>query len=263
MRKPYDIWQLLPKSIRTKAADRHRGFSIRLKYLFWRMTHWKKPEYHSVPVIINNYNRVTYLQQLISSLEKRGYRNIHILDNQSDYPPLLEWYETCPYEVIRLDKNYGFKAIWDSGVYNRFKHSFYVYTDSDVVLDEECPEDFMKVFMDILDRYPDCLKVGFGIHIDDLPDHFRMKDEVIRVESRFWKDELEEGVYLAQIDTTFALYRPYCYGPANNHHMMIRTGSPYMIRHLPWYIDQDHLSDEESYYINHTTQSTHWTKKAK
>ena len=263
MRHFYDIWHLLPKSIRTKAADKHRGLSIRLKYLFWRITHCKRPEYHSIPIIINNYNRVTYLQQLISGLENRGYRNIHILDNQSDYPPLLEWYENCPYEVIKLDKNYGFKAIWDSGVYDRFKHSFYVYTDSDVVIDEECPEDFMKVFMDLLDRYPDCLKVGFGIHIDDIPDHYKMKEEVIQTESRFWKNELEKGVFVAQIDTTFALYRPYCYGPANDHHMMIRTGRPYMIRHMPWYIDQNHLSEEDAYYISHTTQSTHWTNKAK
>lgn len=259
----YDIWQYLPKNKREKAADRHRRFTMHLKNLLWRVTHWKKLDYHSIPIIINNYNRVTFLRQLIQGLEERGYRNIHILDNQSDYQPLLEWYETCPYEVIKLGKNYGFKAIWESGVYKRFRHSFYVYTDSDLAIDEDCPEDFMKVFLDILKRYPTTLKAGFGIHIDDIPDHYKMKEEVIKNESRFWQKELEKGVYEAQIDTTFALYRPYCYGPANKHHLMIRTGAPYLLRHLPWYVDMDNLSDEEYYYIHHTSQSTHWTKKAK
>lgn len=261
--KYYDIWQLFPKSIRKRAADRHRRFSMRLKFILWRIIHWRIPAPSRIPIIINNFNRLTYLQELIEGLERRGCSNIIILDNQSNYPPLLQWYRTCPYKIIFLDRNYGYKALWDSGVYRQYRHSFYVYTDSDVTLDKDCPDDFMAHFVDLLRRYPLCLKAGFGIRIDDLPDCYDKKEEVIGHERKFWEHPLEDGVYQAQIDTTFALYRPYCYGPANDHHMMIRTGYPYLIRHLPWYIDSSNLDEENRYYLEHTAQKTHWTTKLK
>ena len=68
-----------------------------------------------IPIIINSFNRLTTLRRLIASLEQRGLTNIHILDNCSTYPPLLEWYATGGggYDIIRLPKNLGFKALWN------------------------------------------------------------------------------------------------------------------------------------------------------
>ena len=257
------ILDLLPMKYRHRVADPVRSVTMRLKHVVWYCLHPKDPDYHKIPIVINNYNRLDCLQKLIKALEDRGYTDIHILDNLSTYPPLLTWYETCPYDVIRLDRNIGYLAIWESGVYNQFKRSFYVYTDSDVVPDENCPEDFMKRFLMVLRKYPRCLKVGFGLRIDDLPDSFAYKQDVIANEERFWGTLLEEGLYNAQIDTTFALYRPFCYGPANDHHLMIRTGTPYIARHLPWYIDSANLSEEDQYYIRVAKRSTHWTGQMK
>lgn len=67
-----------------------------------------------IPIIINNFNRLTTLCLLIEALEKRGYSNIYIIDNASTYPPLLEYYNKCPYTVFRLTENLGFKALWKS-----------------------------------------------------------------------------------------------------------------------------------------------------
>ena len=216
-----------------------------------------------IPVIINNYNRVSDLKRLIASLESRGYDNIVILDNNSTYPPLLAYYETCPHEVIRLPKNYGFLAIWQSGVYERFKSSFYVYTDSDLEIVEDCPDDFMAKFLGIFHRHPFCHKVGFGLCIDDLPDHYAHKAAVLRNEAEFWENEVEPGVFDAVSDTTFALYRPFTKGASSPYKFMCRTGAPYMMRHLPWYLDLDNLDEEERYYSDHVIQSTHWSKTAK
>lgn len=257
------VLDVIPWKYRHRIADPVRSVSMWVKYILWYCRHPKDPDYYQIPIIINNFNRLDCLQKLITALEERGYTNIHILDNQSTYPPLLDWYETCPYEIIRLEKNIGYQAIWKSGVYDRFKRSFYVYTDSDVVPDENCPKDFMKRFLDTLRKYPRCLKVGFGLRIDNLPDHFAQKEAVLANERRFWKEPLGDCLYKAQIDTTFALYRPYCYGPANDHHLMIRTGDPYVACHLPWYADSSNLSNEDYYYIQTTTKSTHWTKKMK
>ena len=51
------------------------------------------PDAKQIPIVINNFNRLGYLKRLIASLESRGYKNIHIIDNNSTYPPLLEYYE--------------------------------------------------------------------------------------------------------------------------------------------------------------------------
>jgi hypothetical protein len=70
---------------------------------------------------------------------------------------------------------------------------------------------------------------------------------------------VEDGIYQAEIDTTFALYRPFSGGKADRNQKTYRTGFPYVIRHLPWYADSSSLSAEDEYYINTITQSTHWS----
>ncbi|HWA33283.1 MAG TPA: hypothetical protein VG737_04090, partial [Cyclobacteriaceae bacterium] len=60
---------------------------------------------YDIPIIINNFNRLTFPVLLIQFLEKCGYNKIVILDNYSTYPPLLEYYRTCPHEVIRSKRN--------------------------------------------------------------------------------------------------------------------------------------------------------------
>ena len=232
--------------------------------LKWMFSRNKLDDPKTVPIIINNFNRLSDLKRLIDSLVSRGYENIHILDNDSSYPPLLEYYDNCPFDVIRLGKNHGFQAIWQSGVYERFKDSYYVYTDSDMEIDECCPDDFMAHFIGVFKRHPLCHKVGFGLRIDNLPDCYAHKEEVIRHESEFWEKEVESGVYDAVIDTTFALYRPYTKGASSPYKFMCRTGHPYLINHLPWHLDLSNLDEEEAYYANHIAKSsTHWSEVAK
>lgn len=233
-------------------------FEVLVKGFWWKILGGKAPEYHSIPIIINNFNRLDSLKRLIESLETRGYRNIYILDNDSTYPPLLEYYETTPYEVIYLNKNVGFLALWKTDVYKRFRSQYYVYTDSDVVLDAQCPEDFMHVFLSALQRHPACMKIGFGIRIDDLPDTYKEKESVIAWESQYWKDRVDDILFKARVDTTFALYHPFCKG-GSSPHLVFRTDFPYVIQHLPWYQDTDNLTEEERYYIAHSKKVTFWT----
>lgn len=218
---------------------------------------------YKIPIIINNFNRLSYLIKLTSSLEKKGYHNIFIIDNKSTYPPLLDYYKNCKYSVIKLDNNVGFRSIWDTNIYKRFWHSYYVYTDVDMEICEECPSNFMEFFISLLEKYPMCQKVGFGLKIDDLPDCYMMKDEVIRHEQQYWEDEIEPGLYNACIDTTFALYRPFTGSSANAQRLNLRTGGDYLIRHLPWYQDTQNPTDEDKYYTNSISQSTHWSVKNK
>lgn len=218
----------------------------------------------NIPIFINNYNRVSSLKSLISGLEKRGYFNIHIIDNNSTYPPLLEYYKNCNYKIHRLNKNLGFKAFWKSGLWYKYMRRYYCYTDSDLSLIEDCPEDFMSKFYLILEKYPNVHKVGFSLKIDDLPDQFLQKDQVLNWESRFYQNEKEENLFIAPIDTTFALYRPFSKrGKRDGTDEMIRVGAPYQCRHLPWYVNSFNPSNEEKFYAQSLKQPTHWVEHNK
>ena len=218
----------------------------------------KRKRTKHIPFIINNFNRLTYLQQLIAWLEKAGLRNIHIIDNASTYLPLLDYYRSLRYNVYRLDKNVGHEALWRTHVYQRFQHDYYVYTDSDVVPVEECPYDILGYYLQIFEQYPQFTKIGFGLEFSDLPDHNPRKQEVIGWEQNFWKNEIAPGLFKAKIDTTFALYKPNTM--YQQWETTLRTGFPYMARHLPWYENPDDLSDEERFFIENTTEVSSWYK---
>lgn len=220
-------------------------------------------DYKDVPIIINNYNQLTYLKSLLDALEKRGYTNIHILDNASSYPPLIEFYAQCRYPVYKLAKNIGYKALWETDIFKKFRRSYYVYTDPDVVPIDECPPNFIEYFFDLLGKYKKAQKVGFSLKTDDLPDCFHSKEKVINWEQKILRKTVGENVYDAPIDTTFALYRPFSSGEANFVELNLRTGFPYQARHLPWYSDSDNLTDEQKYYISKCKTITHWSEQMK
>ena len=215
---------------------------------FRRLLEWsivKKPtDYKKIPIIINNYNRLSTLKQLIKDLEERGYTNIHIIDNKSSYPPLLDYYGTCPYKVYRLKKNIGFKALWKSNLWFKFLRGYYCYTDSDLSLVKECPDDFLEKFYGLLTKYPEVFKVGFSLKIDDLPASYEKKQDVINWESKFYTIEKEKNIYIAPIDTTFALYRPFSRrGKRDGSVEILRVGFPYQCKHMPWYVDSGNVPE--------------------
>lgn len=248
--------------------------SIRSKMRFFKFGYWlvlnlgyrlKWLRIYSIPIVINNFNRLTFLLQQIRFLEGCGFTNIVIVDNNSTYPPLLKFYESCKYTVIRERTNYGHLAFWKSGLYNKYKWNYFVYTDSDVVPVEECPKNFIEYFKSVLDENYHLDKVGFGIKIDDLPDSFALKEIIINHERRFWETEVAPGIYRAQIDTTFALYKPFSdlrFGEASTQ-PAYRLGYRYLIRHLPWYTDSQNLSEEEKFYLQTSNNSSSIAKQYK
>jgi hypothetical protein len=193
---------------------------------------------------------------LIAWLERIGQTEIYLMDNDSTFPPLLQYYRGTKYKVIDLGANLGPHAFWKSGLLESMNITGrFILTDPDVVPTEDCPDNAIEVLASALDQFPDRVKAGFGLRIDDLPDHYPRKAEVVRWERQYFNKELAPGLYDANIDTTFALYRPkqpFSYGPS------LRTGAPYLFRHLPWYTDPARMSDEEAFYLRSVTASTHW-----
>lgn len=214
-----------------------------------------------IPVIINNFNRYTMLVKLIEALEKRNYTNIYIIDNNSTYPPLLEYYKECPYKIFRLDKNLGFKALWKSKISKQLCNDYYIYTDSDVVPIEECPDNFIDKMFTLLKKYKYAYKIGLSLRIDNLPDHYKFKQKVINAERMDHLTKNEDDLYRRATDTTFALYRPRVKLSRSRYAEAYRTSYPYQAEHLPWYMNSDNLPEEELYYIEHCMKPTTWSKR--
>ena len=218
---------------------------------------WNFPNWRDVPIFINARDRLGVMKKLIDWLLAAGYRKLIILDNRSTYPPLLEYYSSLESDsrvkVIRLEKNFGFKAIWLSGVLERLKIATpYVYTDPDVLPIERCPKNFVKRLMEILDGNHEIRKVGLGLVYDDIT--FFDADTWKKIEKNFYDGtQVDDELYYAQVDTTFALY-------SNTRHyslrLSLRTLGDLMAYHLPWYFDYDNLPADEKYYMEHADKNS-------
>ena len=242
----------------------------------------KKTEYFDalqpvLPVYINNRNRLSSVVALTRWLEAIPYVEIVILDNGSTYPPLLEWYRETTHTVLLLQENLGQCALW---VHNRFttddvqlqfqrQGDWYAHTDADIVPREDCPHDALLVFKQLMEEHSHLYKVGFGLEILDLPDHYALKDNVVNWENRFWQTGISPRAFSASIDTTFALHHkgrgsrvcPDLPPPHQGHQMdpALRTNYPYVARHTPWYVDSNHLGEEERFYMEHAGHMASWS----
>ena len=218
----------------------------------------RNSEVKKYPIIINNFNRLEWLEHQVEWLQRIGQTNIHIIDNASTYEPLLKYYKRVSATIYMLDRNIGHEAFWRTHIHQRLGKYYHVYTDPDVLPDDNTPDDFMVYFKDILDRHPSVKKVGFGLTTDNLPDHYPKKNEVIKWEASLDQEILEKNVFRSKIDTTFALYRPgaafQCWEET------LRTGSPYLLRHMPWYEDPKHLSEESIFYLENASSASSWYK---
>ena len=216
-------------------------------------------DWREIPVFVVNRNRLGALRRLVDWLCAAGTRRVVIMDNASDYPPLLQYYEQLPegVKVMRLAENHGPYVLWQQGV-NKVLDTPYVVTDSDVVPADFCPPDLIAVLLDRLRRWPDAKKVGMALRIDNLPDCYGEADTVRKWESQFWEHPVAPGAFAAPIDTTFALYP--ARGEFSNEACNVRLGHPYIAEHTPWYVDENALGAEELYYREHTSATfSNWS----
>lgn len=213
----------------------------------------------NIPVFIICFERVDDLRKLINKLEKMGLSKIVLIDNNSSYQPLLDYFEETNYQVIKLGRNIGHTSPWDLGIIRALiPYGYYIVTDPDVIPTDDCVENKpIEHLLSLHKKYPAHQKVGFGLKIDDLSDHYPLKKEVISWEKQFWQSEIEPNVFEAGVDTTFAVYKPgtfiYTLNPS------LRTGEPFTARHMPWYSNPKKPTNEDVYYkMRAKTDVTSW-----
>ena len=241
---------------------------LKIRFLYYlykfNLLKTKKLSLHDskkIPIIIISFNQLFYLEKLIACLRKNGFENIVIIDNNSTYKPLLEYFNSIEKDVKieRLQKNYGHLVFWRRfDLFAKYCTGYYVVTDADIVPFENCPSDFLVKFADKLDQYKAKTKVGFGLEISSIPDTNPNKTKIIDWENKFWVSKIDNTVFDSDIDTTFALYRPYYHRKNKNFKTALRFDYPYVALHGGWYINLDQLTEEQQFYFDTANNSSSW-----
>lgn len=188
-----------------------------------------------------------------------------ILDNNSTYKPLLDWYSHCPAKVVKLGRNRGHLCAWTCGLLplgkdhrKAFGQPYYAVSDPDLDL-TGCPPDLFDVLRQGLESHPEAIKAGVSLEITDIPAHNPLKFSIETHESNFWKVRADDRFWWAGVDTVLALY--HCdrvFDPFNWISPALRSDRPYTAKHMPWYSDPSNLSEEERKYLANTNIG-HWS----
>ena len=227
----------------------------------------------TVAFIINR-DRFTTTKNMVEYLKQIPEIRVVIIDNDSAYPPLLEWYETNPCEIERLGANYGNFVVWSAttAIEGHLKPNFlekytngnrYIVTDSDLDL-SNIPLDFLQVLQTGMDKYSWACKVGFSLSIENLPEG-DMKQEILSWEMSNWADgnRIDGSNYRkAAVDTTFALVNNV--GDPNDFDRCIRVGKPYTAIHVPWTYTKENLPEDEKFFYSRITNAfSHYSYRNK
>ena len=215
----------------------------------------------TIPVVINSFNQLTYLQNIIKKFQMNDFKNIVILDNNSDYPPLLEFYKeliNCSIAIVLYyNNNNGPRYFHQSELYKIYSTVPHLYTDPDLDF-EYLSSDYLSKLLEISNKYK-IFKVGSALEIptdseikSDLfmrPGDSDLAIPVKEWEARFWLNEIETEIYNAPIDTTLHLFNPEYYSSDSPYLIGIRIGlEGFRVKHLPWYKNNLMNSNEYHYY---------------
>jgi hypothetical protein len=220
------------------------------------------------PLVVNAFNQLTYVRDTVGWAAAQGFRRILVLDQASDYPPLLDYYASAGFRavagLIPLGQNLGPRAFFSRGLYRDFPERL-VYTDPDLALPDPPAPDLLTRLVALAERHR-AAKVGLAIEIperDALKSVYREPAEpssdVIATESRHWGRTVEPGVHAAALDTTFHLFsrrhfhlgRLMRFAPVRRRIFLrgLRVAGPgFTVRHRPWYAEDGLGEAEREHY---------------
>lgn len=208
-----------------------------------------------INAFIVNRNLFTTLKKTIDFLSKDERINIIVVDQDSTYEPLLNFYEKCDINIHKLGRNEGPYSGWNRELDYIKNDNYFIITDPDCTYDD-VPDDWVDVMINVLEN-SSTFKVGFSIKIDDLPKN-QFCDSVYSHESKFWLNKTDFG-WNADVDTTFAMYRP----KSGFRYDATRLDKPYSLKHEPWYLDKDNITEEWKYYLNNISGYSVWGYRLK
>lgn len=225
-----------------------------------------------IPIFILTCDRLEALKKSIQSYHdciKTSFE-IVIVDFGSTYGPTLEYLKNLEHEKIKVHRKERivnkrhFNVHINEVVQDYFKNhlkSNYVVTDPDIALDN-VDGDVLDVYAHLLEELPEIIVVGPMLRVDDIPDHYPLKNDALYYERMFNPPNIEvntiqyEGkavkYIFAKIDTTFAMNRLGTHW--RRHRRAARILPPYGARHLDWYLDPKNLTPDQKYYMEHASR---------
>lgn len=205
----------------------------------------------NIPVYIIAFNNPTYVEMTVSQLINLEVSKIVVVDNNSTYPPLLEYYDKNKgkFQLIRMDQNYGHNVVTKC-FYDHLPEVFAI-TDPDLKFNPELPKNFLEQLYELSVAH-NAYKVGMSLDISE-PHLFnkRMRffgESIEGWERRFWISPIEDEkyqLYNAEIDTTFAVYNK----KNISGNKQIRVAGNFTAKHLPWYLAEKIPSEEREFYL--------------
>jgi len=236
----------------------------------WRsLCAWRSAE---IPVVVPCFNNPTYASRMHRQLCDYGFDNIVYLDNGSTLPDMLTWLEHIAAEatVIRQTENVGPRhSFLDPSSYALLPRRFCI-TDPDIEFNGWLPEGFLGELAALMERHR-IGKAGFAL---DISDRHLMNERRYRIgehdyhiwewERKFWSQPLDytttgDRVYMASIDTTFAVYDKHFFDPAD-YLRGLRVAGRYTARHLPWYVHEI-VSAEEARVYRQTQKHSYYCRE--
>ena len=201
----------------------------------------KKIPKDATPIIINNFNRLISLRQQVEWLQSLSSKvAIIIVDNQSTYQPLIQYYEQLERSNIQVVKLHFNAGLWSLPyiVQQLKNYPKYIITDPDLVSYPDTPSDTIQHLSALLDKYPNYNHIGLSIEIEDIPNYYPMQALVKKWEAKFWAPQaqvINNEVAIANVDTTFAMYRQDSKICSFEH--SLRVLRPYTLKHVDWYMN--------------------------
>uniref|UniRef100_A0A6C0B8B7 Glycosyltransferase 2-like domain-containing protein n=1 Tax=viral metagenome TaxID=1070528 RepID=A0A6C0B8B7_9ZZZZ len=205
-----------------------------------------------IPIVVICWNNYYFVKNFINQL-KRFPNPIILLDNKSNYKPLLDYYKKIKselkdkIEIRMLDKNYGHT------VYKQLKNilpDIYILSDPDLELNSKLPKNFATKLLELSNQYK-CYKIGCALKIDDNHkfihcDNYTSNKNIYEWEKQFWVKPIMNNkyeLYQADIDTTLCLINNNYVNSEYN----IRVAGNFTAKHLPWYNNyiKDNISSDE------------------
>jgi len=205
-----------------------------------------------IPVIINNRNLLTWTREMINKIKTLdNVGDIIIVDNDSSYQPLLNWYKSKPCDIVFCN-NLGYTGAWLSGVVDLLNTDFYVVSDPDLGIND-IPKDTLT-YLDLKMNELKLDKIGLGLNSELVLKNHPYFNHIENYEKkRYLNSRLISDIYIdVATDTTFALYskKTHYIGGGS-------TSFPYIAKHYPWYYSKEDVKNNEEflYYIYNANSS--------
>ncbi|MFN7306222.1 MAG: glycosyltransferase family 2 protein [Acetobacteraceae bacterium] len=227
-----------------------------------------------LPILIPVFNNPSYCRMMVDQLLGRGLSRITLIDNASTSDEMRQLLDAMEQKVriIRLKRNMGPKYFAKNWLFYLRLPPIFCVTDPDIQFNPHLPAGFLTTLLTLTEEHQ-IGKCGFALNIRD---HHEFRDirlsfkgqdyDIVSWESQFWQRQIGttkagDPVYLADIDTTFALYNKKFFRRAKlGFYRALRVGGDFTARHLPWYRESGIGKDEEHAYAE--TQKFSWYSKS-